>query len=228
MKYTIEEINEKKVIKTVEVISDGNNPKAIDVIYLDRKKNRIEYTSENYNRIIEIMTEQAKKYVSEKDNKIKGLKYNKMIFILICMIILAIGFSTLLFAPLNMAVGCLTVTVIWTLLTIPQIISCDLKIKDLEKYAMYLDNFGAEVEEYKNILRKEKNLGKKMSKREKVNASLSDIAMLDKFSLQELKEIREKVISYDNLLGVSNQIVEIKKDNIEQENEKQKVKSRNK
>lgn len=228
MKYSIEKLNEKEIIKSVKIISDGNNAKAIDVIYLDKKKNRIEYTPENYNRIIEIMTEQAKNYVAKKDNKIKKLKYNKMIFIIICMLMLTIGFSTALFTSLEMAIGCLSVTGLSALLTIPLTIKCDLEIRDIEKYAMYLNDFNTELEKYNNIINKEKSLGKKISKDEKNKMNLSDITKLDNYSLKELKEIREKVVSYDNLLTVTSLDVEPKKDDIEQENIKQKVKSRNK
>lgn len=225
MKYNIEGINDKEVIKAIEIISDKHVKKAIDVIYLDEKKDRVAYNDEIYNRIINIMTEQARKYVSEKDKKIKDLKNDKKAIVWVDIILLILALSSFCASlPIVTTIGSLSLGFVLSIFT-PIINN---KIKDLEKYAMYLDGFQKDIEEYKEIIAKEEQLGKEKSLAEVFNMNLHDITVLDKYNLKELKEIREKVVRYNKLVGVSSYVAEFNKNNVEQENVKTKVKSRNK
>lgn len=224
MKYSIEGINDKEVIKSIEIISNEHGKKAIDVTYLDGKRDRVTYNDEIYNRIINTMTEQARKYVSEKNKKIKDLKNDEKFIVLFDMLLLILSLSSFFASlPIITTIGSLSLGFVLSIVGIPIINNI---IKDLEKYEMYLDGFEKEVKEYKEIIAKEEQLGKNKSLSEVMNMNLNDITNLDKYNLKQLKEIREKVIRYNKLVGISSPVVESNENKIEKE--KQKVKSRNK
>lgn len=224
MKYSINGVSDSEVIQFVDIISNEHGKSAIDVTYLDGKKDRVVYNSENYNKILDIMIEQAKKYTLKKDKEIKDLKSDKKFIVwvdIISFILILLSFFVSL--PIVTTIGSLSLSFILSIVGFPIINN---KIKDLEKYAMYLDNFEKDIEEYNKIIVKEEQLGKTIGIKEIVNKNLHDITDLDKYSLNELKEIREKVVRYKKIVAVSEFNNELTQNELEKPNQKKKIKDK--
>ena len=212
MKYSIIGIENSRIIKNIKVV-DG---KFIEVKYLDGKKDVIEYSGDNFNKIKDIMIEQAKDYIDA--HRITSWKTE---FTKIIMLSLMLVSSIASIIALVSSYSLLAVVFLLSSLCTGIIYKVSSKqSKYLEKYTLFLqDDFNQELDKYKDIMNKEKSLGKKLSKKEQKQVALKDITFLDNYSLEELKEIREKVSRYTSLVG-ENIVVPV----LEEEKGKQKVK----
>lgn len=209
MKYKIDGIENSRIIKNIKVVNNN----VIEVKYLDGNKDIIECNEDNLTKIKDIMTEQAKKYVDKNKKCIVGFNVIAIcvaILSLICFLT-AIIKSGVISTPI-----CLVLSILLAQISLEEI----KEAKYLKKYDLYLEeNFKQELDKYKAVMRKEKSLGKKLSKKEQKQVALTDITCLDKYSLEELKAIREKVSRYTSLVGDNMEFPVL-----EEEKVKQKVK----
>ena len=213
MKYSINGIENSRIIKNIKIV---NNGKVIEVKYLNGKKDIIEYNGDNFNKIKDIMSEQAKVYVG--DHEITSWKTELTKIIMLCLMLVSSVVSVLAVVS---SYSLLVVIFLLSSLCSGIIYKLNSKqLKYLEKYKLFLqDDFNKELKKYKDVMKKEKSLGKKLSKKEQKQVDLKDITCLDNYSLEELKEIREKVNRYTELVGEN-----IEVPMLEEEKGKQKVK----
>ena len=209
MKYGINGIEKSRIIKNIKVVDD----KFIEVKYLNGKKDIIEYNEDNLNKIKDIMMEQAKKYVEKYEIHIRNASH--------LAITLNVTSITMIVCAL-IASGIIEIVASLFMAALMAIFSKYVKNekKYMEKYNMYLqDEFKKEHAQYQDVMNKEKSLGKKLSKNEQKKVALTDITCLDNYSLEELKEIKEKVSRYTSLVGDNIEVPVLK-----EEKGKQKVK----
>ena len=202
MKYSIDGIKDGHVIESI-----SETLETIMVSYLDGTQDIIEKNQETKERILSIMEVHAEEYIHNKGEKVKTLKKKRIygwFFALIIMII-SCGFGIL---PVFIS---LALTVLGISLAAVNDFKVEKQINDLDKYELYLKEIRNIVGEYEKIKSKEIEVrpGKSIEiiKNQK---TLNNIASLDSYSLEELKEIKDKVERYHILTGEKEPIIEKK------------------
>lgn len=193
MKYNIDEIKNSKVIKSVDKVK-GVNGNVLVVNYLDGTQDVLDFNEENLNTILNIREAQANTYV-EGSSKGKTILIDTILNIVFVSSIIATASITpniYLFLALILEVACLVVANV----------GCIQKVRDINKYELFLTQVKNRLDEYNDILKKEKSLtigekGKnkqtKTVKAVKRAIPLNGYNDLDKISLNELKAILDKL-----------------------------------
>lgn len=191
MKYKIEGIEASETIKSTQVINTKNK-KVIMVNYLDGTQDVFELNDDILNKIETMMNYQAKKYCKAKKT---GFNFTteKMIFLIFasCFASLGIAFSLANSTIPAIVSACLT----WAFGAL--IAKTRAKEKYYLKYKLYLDSTNKKMQEYKDILKKEKQLS--LSKSKSNNCKINNIGDLDKVSYKYVKSIDEKVDRYNEI-----------------------------
>lgn len=192
MKYSIDGLNKGKIIESVEKIK-GNTEKEkksfVLINYLDGTQDAVELTEENLNTIKAIMEDQAVKYAGQKGNKITKARF-KQILGTVLGIAGALGLgliaSETTLTPLVLfGMGCCGVGVFYSN------IDAIARIKDVKKYELYVNKIKNQLEQYNEIVAKEKTLTHEVE-----NPKMTDILDLDKTSLSNMKRMQTKLERY--------------------------------
>lgn len=201
MKYKIDGIDKSQIISSIRKV--GND--YILVNYLDGTQDAVEYSKESINSIMKLMNIQAKIYV-EKEKKIvlKSTMFQIINVSIATIISFLAGYnmfqqSTLLNGYSFLIIG----SIIYAAATLK--LSQD-KINDVKKYDLFLTEVRAKLDEYQNILSKEKSLTKErknqiLFQHSIESPALEDITHLDNASLNDLKYISTKVDRYQEITG---------------------------
>ena len=200
MKYEIKEIDKSKTIANFNK-KDGY----IEVKYLDGTSDIFQRTEENLKNIAKIMENQASEYVKafgfrkiKLENRIRGCKTILILSIIGFIIALstmayaAPGFELLmsLLATLGFGVG--------ACVNIIDLVKSNNKLQDLEKYHLFINNVREKVQDFEEIITTEKVLTKSTEK-QKESINLNN---LDKYSLQDLKDILLKIERYSTVANL--------------------------
>ena len=190
MKYKIEGIEKSNTIKSTQVVNTKNK-KAIMVNYLDGTQDVFELNDEILHKIETIMNDQAQKFCDKytKSNiTFKGVKQ--------------------FFAALLIVFGTASTALLAFNALVPAIVMSSLGVTSLSllaaacreekyylKYKLYIDSTMNKLQEYKDILEKEKQLS--LSKSSKNDCKIKDVGDLDKVSYKYVRSIEEKVDRYN-------------------------------
>lgn len=222
MKYSIEGLKDSEVIKSIKTIKNDSK-KAIEVSYLNGERDIVDFNKETMDKIIGIMMEHAKEFVKDKEKQIEKVKTDQISKILLGVIIDVLGLG-LVVLPLPIWVTILgALLILISYVSFSDSIRLDQKIKDLGKYDLYLNEVQKDIEKYREIINKEIDLGAEKDKTVIKNSKLENISMLDNYSLNDLKKIKEKVERYTNLMDnkeISSEDISL----VKEESEKQKTK----
>lgn len=194
MKYSIEGIEKSKIIKSTQVINKKDSGKAIIVNYLDGTQDVFELNDENLNRIIEIAEAQGNKYIKNAKSRITDKKIlNYISLAMWCftsfLALLAKGNSPLMLSIVG-------ISVFSEVLTIVSFISLKKEKRYLKKYQLYFEKVKAKLEDYQEILEKEKQL---IKSKNRDDIKLDNVLDLDKVSLKQVQKIDEKVERYQEV-----------------------------
>lgn len=195
MKYSIEGIEKSKTIKSTQVVDVKDGGKAIIVNYLNGTQDVFELNDNNLNRIVEIAEAQGKKFIDKPSNKLiimdilkttgAGLFTTSIFVNLICLAITGSTSSFIFKISIVLAM--------YSVVTAIEAAKCKNYTK---KYKLYYENVKAKLEDYKEILEKEKQL--KNSKTVD-SIQLDNVLDLDKVSLRQVQSIAEKVERYQSI-----------------------------
>lgn len=188
MKYSIEGIEKSKIIKSTQVINKKDSGKAIIVNYLDGTQDVFELNDENLNRIVEIAEDQGSKYIHNSKSKITDKKIGNTISLVMWCFTSFLALVSKNFSPFM-----LSVVGSFEALTIVSFIGLQKEKRYLKKYQLYYESVKAKLEDYQEILAKEKQLTKSKNKD---NVKLDNVLDLDKVSLKQVQKIDEKVDRY--------------------------------
>ena len=196
MKYSIEGIIRARTIKSTQIINKKNSGKAIIVNYLDGTQDVFDLTDENLEKIVEIAEEQGRRFASVKPKILNGvIKGSLKVISLLAILIVSLLFVmfkagtivTAFIAPVEVLLLILEGAAIDTFNT-----KCREK-EDLKKFRLYFNEVKDKLNDYKQIIEKEKQLTKEKSNdRVKLNSILD----LDNVTLQQVQNINEKVDRY--------------------------------
>lgn len=190
MKYSINGIEDSRIVKTTELVNIGENKKALMVNYLDGTQDVFECTEQNLNKIKELMTTQAEAYVKGGDFRIAGIAMAQIFTIL--------GMFVVLVGSIIMGLDVIFISAILEcLLTINMARLC-IKREDIEKYKLFMENAKDKVESYNKIVAKENQKVKNKSRSQKIITGIMD---LDKVSLKDVEGIINKVDRYEAIAG---------------------------
>ncbi|MBE6152534.1 MAG: hypothetical protein E7165_04410 [Firmicutes bacterium] len=189
MKYSIEGIENSKVIQTVQSVS-GPNGKYFFIDYLDGTQDIIEFNETTLRNVITIMESQAERYVKNKQRKISNIKI-KQITLSTLGSLGSIAAPFIAMNPATVVLGCLVGGAsLFTIITAN--VSAKTRINDIEKYDIYLNDIKNKLNDYNRIIAQERDLAPELVK----SIRIKDIRGLDGISLKEAKNIGAKVERY--------------------------------
>ena len=194
MKYSIEGIEKSRVIKSTQIINKKAYGRAIIVNYLDGSQDVFDLNEENLKKIEEIAEEQGKRFVSKKGKALKPWKIILNICLMLLGIMLVCLASSLIVegATLVSAIAGLT-SVSLGLMAGISAISAKSKEKYIKKYQLYFEQVKDKLNDYQQILEKEKQL---LNQKNNEPVKLNSILDLDSISLSQVESINEKVDRY--------------------------------
>lgn len=194
MRYSIEGIEKSRVIKSTQIINKKSSGCAIIVNYLNGTQDVFELSDENLKKIEEIAEEQGKKFVSKKS---KNLKNGKML-LNTCLMVL--GAMLVAFVSLMITSGITIYTIITGLASLLlglmvgiSILDIKSKEKYIKKYQLYFEQVKDKLNDYQQILEKEKQL---LNQKNNEPVKLNSVLDLDSISLSQVESINEKVDRY--------------------------------
>lgn len=205
MEFGIEGLKNSRVIHYVEKLKNNDGTKIIKIHYLKGSSDIIEFTEENYQRVILLMSLQGKQFISNDRKKEEKLKDNMKLAFSVY-ILLLIG---LIFGRLNIGVSFLYIGIpIGILLSVSsfcfEFYSYN-KLQALKKYHLYFSEIENKLTEYKKIVQKENTLQKCKNINSDRLSKFNGISDLDTYSLKDLIEIKEKIERYSSLIGETNE-----------------------
>ena len=191
MKYSIEGIEKAKTIKSTQIINKKGSNKAIIVNYLDGTQDVFELNDDNVKNIKEIAEMQGKKFAQSGLKKIKigviTMTVNLFFFIL-SMIINVVAFPTYGLVPLGVIISA-----ILGVMTVVSFTDVSIKKNYVDKYQLYFEQIKDKLNDYKEILEKEKQLTNQKSNDQ---FKLDSVLDLDNVSLKQVESINGKVDRY--------------------------------
>lgn len=190
MKYSIEGIEDSRIIKTTELVNISENKKALMVNYLDGTQDVFECTEQNLNKIKELMTTQAETYVKGGDFRIAKIAMAQTFTI--------IGMLVVLVFSIFMGLDVLLISAILESLLVINMIRLCIKREDLEKYKLFIEKAKNKIESYNKIVEKENQKVKTKGKNQKIITGIMD---LDKISFKDVEHIIDKVDRYETIAG---------------------------
>ena len=220
MKYRIDGVKNSRTIRNIMVINDKNKrPVSIEVIYLDDTNDIVEYTKDNYERILNIMKSQGLEFIKYKNQEQVSIKACSKIVGYIHLILII--FLAVLVVVNSKGLTALT----WILLlTTPLDLFYQYKnyskIKELDKYDIFLNQLENKLGEYKEIVEKEKVLDNGKTTVFNELKKLNNISDLDRLSVSDLICIKNKIERYCEIVGTVSKNAE---ENEKLESNKQKV-----
>lgn len=188
MKYSIEGIEKSKIIKSTQQINKKDSGKAIIVNYLDGTQDVFELNDENLNRIIEIAEDQGNKYIKNSKSRITDKKILNYISLAMWCSAAFLALATKNYSPLMLSVVGFSEA-----LAIVNFIRLQNEKKYLKKYQLYFEKVKSKLEDYREILEKEKQL---IKSKNRDDVKLDNVLDLDKVSLKQIQKIDEKVDRY--------------------------------
>lgn len=194
MKYGIEGIEKSKTIKSTQVLNVKDSGKAIIVNYLDGTQDVFELNDDNLKKIVDIAETQGKKFTLKPSKRLISMNAIRSI---------SIGlFTTSIFANIFLAItGSISsasaiISVIFAMSTLVSTIDVSKSRNYEKKYKLYYETVKTKLEEYKEILEKEKQL----TKAKTVDSiQLDNVLDLDNVSLKQVQSIAEKVERYQSV-----------------------------
>lgn len=199
MKYEIKGIEKGKTIKSVQVVDGAklekrpsgmlktNSSKLIMVDYLDGTQDVFEFDEKTINRIQNIVDAQASCFVSVESEKMPLWGEFNYVFSGACILIAL----NLLNSIIGMAICCSG-----AIIFLGNGIRIKLREKSLKKHIIYEDKIQGKLEEYRNILEKEKHLSKTNSKQ---HNEMEPVINIDNKSIKELEYIGNKIERYNEI-----------------------------
>lgn len=194
MKYSIEGIENSRIIKSTQIINKKDSNKAIIVNYLDGTQDVFELNEENLEKIEEIAEDQGKKFISGKGKVIKKFKIASTIYLGL------FGINLVLFFGRMIAMGFTMHSIITGLASVLLAVATGIstiniknKEKYIKKYQLYFDQIKDKINDYQEILEKEKQLTNQKSNNQ---LKLDSVLDLDSVSLKQVERINEKVDRY--------------------------------
>ena len=223
MKYQIKGMSEKPVITSVKKTADGKlGFKTIRQLKSKNKKEEyflegegeVEYTKENVQSILQIMEEQAKEYIKQKEDaeliyegSKKSLKKSALVTgILILLItilfdvfnvnaVLLASDSNILVAVMRVAMAAIYASpIVYLMDDIHHVYSSKAELDDVKKYELYMNDVKSHLSDYKKMIECEKRIG--MSDDRETQLTRLSIFNLDRFSLEDLREMKRKIALY--------------------------------
>lgn len=196
MKYSIEGVEESRTIKSTQIINKKNGGKAIIVNYLDGTQDVFDLTDENLGKIVEIAEEQGRRFASEEPKRLNNvIKGSLKVISLLAVLIISLFFvmfkvgtiAPIFIVPVEVLLIFLEGVAMNTFNT-----KCREK-EDLKKFRLYFDQVRDKLNDYKQIIEKEKKLTNK-----KINnhVKLENVLDLDNVTLEQVQNINEKVDRY--------------------------------
>lgn len=194
MKYSIEGIEKSRVIKSTQIINKKAYGHAIIVNYLDGSQDVFDLNEENLKKIEEIAEEQGKRFVSKKGKTLKPWKIVLNTCLMLLGIMLVCLASSLIVegATLVSAVAGLASLLLGLMAGI-SVINTKNKEKYIKKYQLYFEQVKDKLNDYQQILEKEKQL---LNQKNNESVRLNSVLDLDNVSLKQVESINEKVDRY--------------------------------
>lgn len=194
MKYSIEGIEKSRVIKSTQIINKKAYGRAIIVNYLDGSQDVFDLNEENLKKIEEIAEEQGKRFVSKKGKTLKPWKIALNTCLMLLGIMLVCLASSLIVegATLVSAVTGLASLLLGLMAGI-SVINTKNKEKYIKKYQLYFEQVKDKLNDYQQILEKEKQL---LNQKNNESVKLNSVLDLDNVSLKQVESINEKVDRY--------------------------------
>lgn len=191
MKYGIQGIERSKTIKSTQIINKKDSDKAIIVNYLDGTQDVVDLTDENLKKIKIVVEKQGKMFAERPQFPSGPLLAASLLTFFLSIIV-----ETL--TPISVGIGFI-VPVLSVLLSIR-----GKKVNnEIEKYHSYFLQIKGDLEQYKEVLEKSKQLTKSKAQ---VITNLEDVLKLDSISLKQirdvLKDMNEKGLGFgDSIMG---------------------------
>ncbi len=194
MKYSIDEIEKSKVIRSTQIVNKKNSNKAVIVNYLDGTQDVFELNDENLKRIEEIAEEQGKIFVSKKGKTLKRgeLFFKNCIMVFVAMLIISVGSKVFLGTTIYTAITWLASLLLGLMVAVSKL-NIKSKEKYINKYQLYFEQVKDKLNDYQQILEKEKQL---LNQKNNEPVKLNSILDLDNISLSQVESINEKVDRY--------------------------------
>ena len=192
MKYKIEGIAASETIKSTQVINTKAK-KAIMVNYLDGTQDVFELNDEVLRKIEIMMNDQAQRYCKENDRYEVLFPY-KLFKIMLKAIAIVFGAASVVFI-FNHALISTILSALATGIMVGVLAKTHSKEKYHLKYKLYLDSTMNKLQEYKDIIAKEKQLS--LSKSKDNDCKINNISDLDNVSYKYVKSIETKVDRYN-------------------------------
>lgn len=203
MKYSIEGIEKGKTIKSVQVV-DGikatgnketmlraNAAKIVMVDYLDGTQDVFEFDEATINRIQSVVDAQAKVFVEKSKAKFPLWGEINAVISGLCTATAYTFYPNLM----GMIIGAAG-----TIFFLGNAIRIGIKNQNIKKHEIYVSRIMGKLDEYRNILEKEKYLSKTNSKH---YGEPEKIINIDKKTISELEYIGNKVERYQYIEGKS-------------------------
>lgn len=205
MKYKIDGL---ELSKTISKVIDKD--KFLEVRYLDGSNDVLEKTNDNMLNIKKQMYIQANKYTdtfsSKKEELTEKFKNIKDLSLMHLIMILTIIMFALVFIPQGVITVLLAIILTGLGVSFSSLLKglyvCKGQLQDLEKYNLFIKEFEDKIQAFNNIMIKEASL--KRTKSNKIEQI--DIVNLDKYSLEEIKNMLLKTERYQLL--TSNEDIE--------------------
>ncbi len=205
MKYKIDGLEPSKTISKVI-----DKDKFLEVRYLDGSNDVLEKTNDNMLNIKKQMYIQANKYTdtfsSKKEELTEKFKNIKDLSLMHLIMILTIIMFALVFIPQGVITVLLAIILTGLGVSFSSLLKglyvCKGQLQDLEKYNLFIKEFEDKIQAFNNIMIKEASL--KRTKSNKIEQI--DIVNLDKYSLEEIKNMLLKTERYQLL--TSNEDIE--------------------
>ena len=192
MKYKIDGIEASETIKSTQVINTKNK-KIIMVNYLDGTQDVFELNDDILNKIETMMNYQAQRYCKEND-RYEALFSYKLFKIMLKAIAIVFGTASVVFI-FNHALISTILSALATGIMVGLLARASYDEKYYLKYKLYLNSTMNKLQEYKDIIAKEKQLS--LSKSKSNDCKINNIGDLDNVSYKYVKSIETKVDRYN-------------------------------
>lgn len=200
MKYEIDGIEKGRTIKSVQFINRSGKtqtnglPEKIKIImvdYLDGTQDVFEFNEETLDRIKNKVDTQAKTFVDGQKDKFPLLAECNAILALIAVVLSVV----LIFVDKTIIFGVISAITSFAL-------ACNAariytKNRSIKKHQIYINKIMGKLEEYNEILKKEKVLSKENNK------ELVNIINIDDKTIKQLEDIGNKIERYNEIEGKS-------------------------